>query len=135
YLSSDANGKWSKHEYDDKGREWRSKSFVDQDGNDTAYTLTDLDAYDGTDRPYWKLDSNQYELIKDSSYSIIRNQMPVTVLLKDMTPEEVDQTLIDSELARLTRHIYDEFGRVTRTDLPSAGAAPAFTESRYDDAG
>lgn len=131
FLTSDTTGKWTKREYDDKGRQWRSKAFVDSDGNDTADTITDLTGYDESDRQLWTLDANQYAAM-----------LVIDGTALSGTPEQVNSALYGTSenpsvyRSRLTCHEYDEFGRAVRVTHPSAdGAVPAATVSKYDDAG
>lgn len=124
YMSADAAGKWTKYDYDDKGRRWRTKSFVAASGADTANTLVTISGYDENGNQAWTLDANQYEVIQAS-------QTPLTDI---NDPEAIASQLSASHANKLTRQTYDDYNRVTRTDFPTTGTA-IYTESRYDIAG
>src|SRR5262249_21016252 len=122
FLTADALGKWTRYDYDNQGRCWRTKSFVDADGNDTADTIVTLTGFDANGNTVWTLDPNQYEAVKTA--------------IQNMTPDQVSVYLLANATTRLTRQTYDLFNRVTQTDLPAeTGAAAASTKSSYDIAG
>ncbi|MBI5385968.1 MAG: tandem-95 repeat protein [Verrucomicrobia bacterium] len=131
-MTADANGKWTKYEYDGAGRRWRVKAFVNSDGTDIAgTTITTLYGYDPNGNQLWVLDANQYDSL---------SQSPPDPNPLAGTPWQVYESLYGSTSPstyreRLTHFEYDDFNRCLKTHLPSIGATPAFTETRYNDLG
>jgi len=121
-LSADALSRWTRYDYDNQGRHWRTKSFVNADGNDTPDTIVTQTGFDANGNTLWTLDPNQYEHVKSA--------------IENMTPDQVSAYLWANERGRLTQFTYDVFNRVIQTDLPAeTGAATASTKSNYDVAG
>jgi RHS repeat-associated protein len=122
FARSDNPDRWNRYDYDGQGRRWRTRSFVDSDGNDTTDTIVTVNGFDANGNTLWTLDPNQYEAVKTA--------------IQNMTPEQISAYLLANAADRLTRQYYDVFNRLIQTDLPAeTGAASASTKSSYDVAG
>jgi RHS repeat-associated protein len=129
-MTADANGKWTKNEYDSRGRVWRTRAFVSSTGADTDDTITTIMDYDANGNQHWVLGPSQFELIKAKLIGLGDPAVNPSFI-----PTWRDRIWNDHR-SRLTVNTYDEFNRLTRVDAPSRdNIGPSFTQSKYDLAG
>jgi RHS repeat-associated protein len=118
---------WTKTLYDPEGLKWLERRFVDSNGNKISggVTISTAIKYDKNGNQSWIADPNRMaELTPDTNPTL---------------PEPPGATTWRNQIfltpQRLTQFTYDDFNRVTRTDLPNLTTPTPYTQTKYDSEG
>ncbi|HYE32393.1 MAG TPA: RHS repeat-associated core domain-containing protein [Methylomirabilota bacterium] len=118
--------KWTKHEYDEAGKIWRTRNFVTETGQVIpGVTTASIFNYDQNGNRIWSIDPTNLEA--------------VTPPVADTAAEWRLHLEAPHHSTRLTHWTYDDFNRETQVEQPkhsdTGDITAAITKSRYDKEG